>query len=462
MKKQTIFLTINFGIIARNLLHNDFFKLLKEKYRVIIFTPLYNDSEFIKLFGGSDVVFKQLIESRPSRWRKIIGEIHKNLIYNPTIKLRKKYGVTTRQSAQRTWKTPFKFYFQHIVFGLFLSKLKFLRGWMRKLDYWLYYEDFYYEVFDKYKPKAVFISNLQSFNEVSLLRSAKKHKILSLGMTKSWDNFSNKGCREKVDKLIVWSDYMKYEAKEFQGYKEKEINVVGIPQFDIYHNIKDKYSRHDFTRIYGLDEKKKIILFGQGTFYSTPDDPYMISVIKDWIIKNNKNYQILIRPHLSRFDHDYLFNEVVDNKIVFFDNIYKKSNFNDKWDLSYDHFSRMALSLRFSDVVVACTTTFVLDTIASGNNIICYNFDKDKGLPYRDSVRRRYDSLWFKELRRDGLDKFIVGSEDALLAMIEDIIERPGLREPEIVENLILRFCYRVDGQAGQRMYKLMDKSLTD
>ena len=58
--KKTFFMTISVGMIARNLLHNDFYKLLKEKYRIVMFTPLYNDTEFIKEFGGDGVEFHDL------------------------------------------------------------------------------------------------------------------------------------------------------------------------------------------------------------------------------------------------------------------------------------------------------------------------------------------------------------------------------------------------------------------
>ena len=58
--KPTIFITISVGMIARNLLHNNFYELLRKKYHIVIFSPLWNDEDFIKEFARDDVEFKEL------------------------------------------------------------------------------------------------------------------------------------------------------------------------------------------------------------------------------------------------------------------------------------------------------------------------------------------------------------------------------------------------------------------
>ena len=374
--KKTIFLTIERGMVARNLLHNDFYIRLKERYNIVIFTPLNNDSRFIIEFGGNNIKIAKLIkQKRKTKVEKKFTAIHKAIIYNPTVKIKSRYGLSLKHKQTRNFRKKIRNNFERIVFGLFLSKLKFLRDVLKKIDAWWTYENLYQDVFDNYQPVAVFISNISSDLEVNFLRVAKKNRVLSFGMTKSWDNFSKIGFREKVDHLIVWSEYMKDEAILFQNYKAENIKVVGIPQFDIYAGIKDKYARKDFINIYKLDKNKKIILFGQAGPLLSPDDPYIVGVIKDWIKRENKNYQVLIRPHFAHHGAREVFNNLVDNQTVFIDTLNNPSLFKDKWDFSKAFHLRLALSMRFCDVLITSITTLFLDAMSSGNQAICYYFD---------------------------------------------------------------------------------------
>src|SRR3989344_2757545 len=246
--RKTIFLTVSVGMIARNLLHNDFWKTVTSKYNVVILTAFADDevdADFIKLFGRPNVVVEKMVIHRLSRVEKLFWSLHKALMYNPT----------------------------------------------------------------------------------TLLRSAKSRRVYTFGMTKSWDNFSKIGFRDKVDTLIVWSDFMKDEAVKFQNYPRERVHVIGIPQFDIYYNLRHRAKREDFTSLYGLDPAKKTILFGDGGITLSPDDPYVIGVIRDWIIANQKPYQILVRPHYmwnGAYEH---FASVEDKKVVFIDTFNKDNLF---------------------------------------------------------------------------------------------------------------------------------------
>ncbi len=460
--KPTIFITIERGLVARNILMNDFYRKLKEKYKIFIFTPLFKDQEFIDKFGGENVQFLELKKHKLTRFEAFICALHKGLVYNPTVKIKSRYGLSSKHKQKRNLKKIFKNYFEQIFLGLLLSEFKFLRDWLKIIDRLIYKKNYYKKHFDKYKPEAVFLTNISFDDEIYLLRAARANKVLNFGMTKSWDNFSKVSFRDKVDKLIVWSDYMKDEAIIFQNYKRKNIEIIGVPQFDIYSKIKNDYEKEDFTEIYNLDKNKKIILFGQGGPLLSPDDPYIVRILRDWIIKNQRNYQILIRPHLAHKQSADVFKDLIDDEIVFIDSINSPSNFSDHWDLTAGHHLRLALSMKFSDVLVSSITTLVLDALTSGNEVVCYYFDKDKNKPYGDSIKRLYETLWFLELQKYGLRKFIVHNEEELCSRIEEILKNPQKEIPEENKSIVSRFCYKIDGQSGSRLFNFINSTIKE
>src|SRR3989344_4416580 len=227
--KKTIFLTVGTGVVARNLLSNRFFEKLTEKYKVVIFTPLYNDPDFCRRFGGESVYFQKLEKRRLTRIELFFISLHKALIYNESVKIKSFYSLSSSMRQERTLPKILKNYTELIVFGLFLSKIPILRTILKALDRFIYTDEYYREVYAHYTPSLVFVTNMGADDEVYLLRSAIRRGIPNIGMAKSWDNFSKNGFREWVDKVVVWSEYMKDEVWQFQKYPKHDIAVVGIP-----------------------------------------------------------------------------------------------------------------------------------------------------------------------------------------------------------------------------------------
>ncbi len=457
--KKTIFLTVGTGVIARNILNSSFYKKLREHFKVVIFTPLFDDPEFINRYGGEGVSFEQLHHRKLGRLELFFVSLHKSLIYNPSVAIKSFYSISSTMRQERTVGKILRNYGEYILFGLFLSKLPFLRSWLKTLDRTIFTEEYYAEVYEKHQPDIIFITNMGSDAEVYLLRSGKRRNVPNIGMTKSWDNFSKVGFRERVDTVMVWSDYMMEEVLKFQRYQKKNIKVVGIPQFDIILTIRNTCTKQDFVDLYKLNPNKKTILFAQSNPLVNQDDAYVCGVIKDWIINKGGKYQLLIRPHHRHKDAEKPFLPLADGEHVIVDLINKPSNFaNGAWDLSPESEERRAMSLSYADVVVNSTSTIILDTAVAGTNYVCYAFDKDKNLPYGDSVRRIFDLLWFRDLKKHGFDALMVHNEEELTSRLELILETDGLQNPDVYQAIINRFCFLADGKAGERIYKAVEQ----
>ena len=87
--QKTIFITISRGSIAKNILHNDFYKILQDNnLRIIILSPAFKDADFIKEFGGENIFFEPLHEHKWTKFDYFFIGIHKALVYNESTVLR--------------------------------------------------------------------------------------------------------------------------------------------------------------------------------------------------------------------------------------------------------------------------------------------------------------------------------------------------------------------------------------
>lgn len=465
MVKQTIFITINRAYIARNLLLNDFMKLLSEKYRVVIFTPLFDDNDFKIKFSqyGVEPLLKRPLIKFKKRIEQALISMHRALIYNSSSEVFTGFGrgLSVNGDLRNNGELVKYKIARHIlakyIFGKLLAR-DFIRNFFKFIDKIILPCSLYDNLINKYKPSLVFISALGGDDEVALLRNCRNKNIPSIGMAGSWDNLSKWGFREKVDLLAVWSDYMKDEALRFQGYNAKNIVITGVPQFDHYVNPNIN-SKDEFIKKFQLDPTKKIIFFGSEGPVCT-EDPYIVSFLKQKIKGGVlADFQILVRPHFSYGQRDLdRFKDLVDNETVFMDIFYEKSNFKDGTALTLNTAKNLIAEIVYSDAAITSTSTLVLDIIANGKQPILYNFDQDKNKQFKESTRRLYDTLWFKEILKFQLDN-IADSEEELIAKIMEITQNAG-KDLGKREALIQRLCYKLDGQGGKRLFIAVDSFL--
>lgn len=451
-ERKAIFIAISRAGVARNLLFNQFIDLLAEKYRVVILTPLYNDPAFRAKFSRFDIepLFERELTPFQKKLELSFISLHKALIYNPTIRLGAEQGLMLMNYVRfRRLRNLIGRYF----FGIFLSW-----NWSRNFAKWLDGKFFpcklYDTLIDKYKPAAVFISSIGADDQVALLRNCKKRRILSVGMAASWDNLSKYGMREMADFFVVWSDYMQEEAIKFQCYKNNQVVITGIPQFDYYVNL-PIISRDEFYRKFKLDPAKRVIFFGsEGPV--CPDDPHVVSFLQEKIKDGTlPNYQVLVRPHFGYKTDIERFMPLVDNITISIDNFHEVSNFRDGTGISLESVKNLTVELRYCDVAITSASTLVLDISANGKQPLLYNFDKNKNTPYKRSIHRLYTSLWFIEVMKMGLDN-ICDNEAELISKIKEITLNPH-KDVDKRERLLQRFCYRIDGKSGFRLFRAVD-----
>lgn len=452
MEKKTIFITINRAIIVRNILLNSAFSDFAKKYRIVFITPQKNHDELRQKFPEFEIetLFERSLTPFRQWLEQLFISLHKSLIYNPTIQIRSEYGILARKPVRFKW---LRNKIEKYIFGRFLSHAP-IRNFFKKIDAAIFSTNKYDSLIAQYQPDLVFITAMGADDEIAFLRNCKKQGVKSVGMAMSWDNLSKFGLREKTDYFMVWSQYMKEEALHFQDYAAHQLEIVGIPQFDEY-RAEPIMTREEFYTKFHLDPKKKTLFFGsEGPV--CPDDPYIVSFLKEKIIDGTlSGYQILVRPHFS-YPMDLSRFEPLKDEIVAIDTYFETSHFKDGTALSLSMIRNLIAEIRYCDVHVTSTSTLVLDILAGGKLPLLYNFDKEKNTPMKDSIKRLYKTLWFREIFKFDLNN-TADNEEELVQKINEFSTRPD-QYIEKRNAMVARFCYRLDGKSGERLFKKLSE----
>ena len=445
-KKKTIFITLSRGTLVRNFVHSGVVSnLLDSNFSVVILTPNSNNKEIFQDYIHDDLYIEPLHQSK-LKGTKIFGEILKGAVFNQT--------VNTRYKLRHGGKKPNKsYYLFRIIFFAPLSFYPFLKKIIRNIESKINKQQEHDYLFEKYHPDLVLITASNHAADIGVLKSAKRYKVPTILMPISWDSLSKFLYPGKAEFMFVWSPFMKEQAIKYQGYRDSEISMVGVPQFDFYKKNDLLWSREEFCEILKLEPEKKIIFYGSAGG-NLCDEPKYVELISKWIEKGElKNAQILIRSHmgykgdLERFEDLEKINNCVLDRTAKPD-----LNFKDRWDSSMYQIKILFNSLYHADVCINMASTLSLDSIACGTPVININFELDEEVDPNYAVKRLYLFDYIEPVINSG-GVWVVKSREELLRAIKETVYE-GQRNKEGEERLIKNFIYKKDGQAAKRISK--------
>lgn len=441
---KTIFITISRGSLIRNFFHTGIISgLLNRGWRVVVLTPFYQDQDLFADYTHPNLFFEPLHISR-IRFEGIMRELLKGAVFNRTVHFLWRYrldGIDPRQVL-------------YIPRMLFLAPLRFIPGFRRCIqwvDSILNPQKEHDGLFVKYRPELVFITSANSYSDSGVTKSAKRFNIPTVGMPKSWDNLSKILNNTSTDYVMVWSEFMRQQAMHYQGYHCARVLVTGVPQFDIYSQPQYLVSREEFCEQFNFDPNKRIVLYGScgggNSIGMEADYPEMIQRwIDDGILSD---MQILVRSHIGYKDDMEKFSRLADCPNVAIDRTDKHDySLGDYWDPSFTHLKHLYNSLHHADVCINMGSTLTLDATACGTPVINIKFDKNPGIPFRDSVRRLYETDYIAELIKMDAT-WIVESKEAFLTALKAVLEQG---EKKDTRNMINRFMYKNDGNSAERI----------
>ncbi len=442
---KTLFLVIPRRISVRYILSSDVWDELKEisNLRIVILTSII-DIKFVKEFSAPNVI----VEHIPMRDGK------ENLFEKLNRSLRSYLGSlcfdleTLNAKAKMNGKIVWLAYRCLVKIA---HPFLFLRNWLRWLDVYFFsllFDKKYEALFSFYKPDLVFIHSVQELTAVPIARVANRKKVLSIGVVLSWDNVTNKGeIFAHCDQLIVWNEIVKRQVIDYHDYQEKDVFVIGTPQFDFFirYNLEIP-SKNEFFEKLGLDKNKKLILYTTVPERIGGDNEIKsINAIHEAIINHNliMPAQLLVRIYTK--DNPLRYQGFVNlSDLILYDP--GKDNQNLSYREIDKYFSiQLAAMIKYADVVVNIASTTSIDAAIFNRPII------NVALGWQNYW---YETSHYKHLVNTGGVK-MVNNLSELIMGINQYLENPLLDE-EGRKRIVSKICYKVDGNSGKRLIEIL------
>ena len=436
---KTLFVTSFHPHISRNILGTEVLEKFKQtpNLRVVILAPFYKKDYFQKNFGGDNVVLEGVPMYQASKTKR-------GLLF-------KKLGVFLFGSGTAKLKTKYKYYndkkFFYFVSAMalgFIGKSFLVRKAIRTLDQKFSPKGFFKELLERYKPDAIFSTDPQNENDVSLMQDAKDANIPIIAMLRSWDNTTQRILRVLPDKLLAGSDELKKEVVAMYRYPENKTAITGNPHYDKYVKGPTK-SKEDFFAEFGLDTQKKLITYapvGDHLVTHNDIDQYIMEILGEL-----HETQILIR-----FPPDEAVTLVNFNKPrnMFYDKpgqAFKSDEFGDR-EIRKEDDERLINEIYHSDLIITGPTSISLDSALIDKPVITVNFYRSPRNLF-DGIYTNYCDHIKKLLETHGVRH--ASSKEDFLKFIKDYLENPKL-DSEGRAKIRSMWFSRADGRAGERV----------
>jgi len=448
---KTIFITVYDGLISKNILKTNVFKILKKQdnLRIVLFVSSIKLNYYRECFKSDRVFIESIPRATSPKIEKILFMIASNSLTNTNALFRQK-------AAYLKWNR-----FHYFIIARILRIFGNFKLWNSLITF-LYYHTVD-SSFDKfileYKPDLFFVSNLVASEDIRLMKLAKKENIYCIAMTKSWDNV---GAKPFIflyfDKLIVQNEIIKKEANSILGIDYSKINVSGFPQYDIYIDKKLIIKKDDFYKEVSANIKKKLILYSATGFTWTPHEYEVLEMLNDAIEQGKiiEPVQVLVRFH-PKYPNPEESLKRLPHLICERPGTYTSDRLA-QWEYEKKDVVHLMNSIYHSDICINTGSTMAIEGMIFDKPSIGIAFDGYQNLPLYKSVRRFYKFPHNKKLVELGGED-VVYSIDKLVGSINDYLKNPNKRAKGR-ELTRMKECYRIDGLAGKRIADIILNSL--
>lgn len=458
--KPRILISLNNGWTIRNWIYTGIIDDLAKKFKVMVLTPVKNDSKFNRILKKRNMFIKTslLHVFNPNPLIRIIRVMKDTLFYGIN-------GVETQKIMKfEKRRSPLE---RGIAFFILtiskITGLKKLIPWLERLENFLYRKKIYEDVLIQFNPDLLISTHPFGETERRIIIEAHKKKIPVFASILSWDNLSNKGMLPLfLDKIIVWNQIQARRTLSYHPqYNSNHIIVSGIPHFDIYCSKEsENFNRENYLKSIKIDPQNKVLLYCTGAASLMPREPEIIEIL----VKNMDNGNIpsdtylLIRCHphddVDRYEKFFNHERVTISKPSL--DIKRQDTFT--WIPPEDEIVSLMAMLKASNLLLNIASTTSLDGAACEIPIINISFDGYRNDPYLNSVRRFYDFTHYRDVVKTQSVK-IVNNEEELIYWINHYLEDPCL-DKEKREKLVSKQCWKLDGKSSERVIEIISDFL--
>ena len=444
--KKELLIVLPYGIGWKSIINEQNLIYLSDNNIKITFL---SESDSLKPLNPN-ISFHNFLKYKRSKFEIIVGILRNYIFVNED----RKYSESIKIKNKIYGDEHKIFHISRMLFGKILSKSAFIQKTLSWIDLNISIPKSHSKIFEKHFD-AVFFAYPFSFHVYPFIRLAKKNNIPTIAYVPSWDNITSKwNIPAKIDRLLVWNENMKNEAIEFLDYGPSEVMICGIPQYDMYYDMKDITSNEKFRSYYGIDSTKKIILYATGTEELTDAEPNIIDLIVKAIENNtlSKSCHLLVRLHPRRSIDAFL--KLKNHPCVTLQTPGRPSDeFSDsgyKWKADVEDYELLANTIINSDLTVTVTSTVSIESCIFDTPVINVGFDGNQNLPYSRSVKRHFEYSHYSNISAlKGVRK--ADNETELIEFLNLYLDSPNTDHKgrsDIVDNQ----CNILDGNSGKRM----------
>jgi hypothetical protein len=241
------------------------------------------------------------------------------------------------------------------------------------------------------------------------------------------------------------------------------VHVAGVSHFDVYARLPQPARREPFFAEQGLDPARRLITFGTISPWLFPFNAEIAEILARAVAEDAFDFpcQLVVRLHpqvlssgtphtenlqgfqklAARFKHVRLdVPPIKSTKLM--------------WDVGESDMLHLAELLRYSDVTVNAGSTLSIDGAIVDTPIVNVGFDGFHSVAYEKSVIRLYDFTHYAKLVKTGAVR-IARDRNEMIALINTYLAQPEL-DREARARLVREQCFRIDGQSGERVGRLL------
>ena len=260
-----------------------------------------------------------------------------------------------------------------------------------------------------------------------LLFSAEQLKIKTAAFIFSWDNLASKGrMAGNFNYYLVWSELMRKELLEFYtSVENKNIEVVGTPQFEPFVLEKFGYDKEQLISKFNLDNSKPIILFTCNDS-SSKNDPLYLGVLAQFIIDKKLSKEVNLVVRTSPAEEPERFKSIMEKypfiKWNFPDWSVKREKHQENWTQrvpSKSDLDDLKSLVEHCDLNINVLSTITLDSFIFNKPVVNPVFGNDDNGMFNDQKFLKYEHL---SKLVDSNASWIVKNEEEYLMAINKIL----------------------------------------
>jgi hypothetical protein len=426
IKKHILFLVPD-GVGIKNYLCSDIIKYLKSECDISIWSTLpidaFND---VKRLHQINFNYKQIVLNPEGILTRLYREAstHARLLRN--CKLKDNPTILTNWRPNNYSLKVKLLYLAAAALGKYLSKnykriLRFEEKSTSKISK---------KIVDKYSDdlkilnlKSIFITHQRVPGIMPICKAAKQLNITTVTAIFSWDNLPKARLAVSTDLYLVWSQWMKDEMKDYYPeIHEKNVKLVGTPQFEFYLDENKVISRQRFGEKHGLDLDKKWICFSGDDITTSPYDHLFLRDLAVSLNDQKDDLQIIFRrcPVDLSQRYDEVLNEY-NNLIVSIDPIWNIES-QTGWVGFFPKYEDILMQVNLSyhcDMVINFGSTMAFDFAINNKPCLYLNYNPSKDI--RWNTNTIYNFQHFRSMKGLNAVGWINGRDQILKTVLKTL-----------------------------------------